>query len=376
MQRPTRLSFLISALLAATLTADVALRRTPIEQIAFRAWEAAQYGATSLGAFRPDFHYANPRVYGDLANLGNFSEYREYRAETFTTDKFGFRNLPSTAPVRLALLGDSFSAGAALSDDETLSAQFTGETGARVYNAAGAVTWPALAQVMTAHRMRGGVVLLQVSEGGLRDQLDLSPSEARGITLLRENLSPARFEEIRRSGAAALSWVVYSPLKILLTRTFHSLQNDRWLPRRIEPVELSDGHRMLFFVDNATQALRVDPSAIRYFVEAQNLVRQSGNELLVVMAPTKYRVYRPLMKRGGPIVSAYRDLVPALEKAGVRCIDLTPILTRQAEELSARGQYNFRDDDTHWNPTGVRCAARAIAEIWEKLPVRSDRARE
>ena len=70
MQTPTRLSFLITALLAATLVADLAVRRMPIERIAFRAWEAAQYGATSLGAFRPNFHYANPRVYGDLANLG------------------------------------------------------------------------------------------------------------------------------------------------------------------------------------------------------------------------------------------------------------------------------------------------------------------
>src|SRR5882672_2295016 len=103
MQTPTRLSFLISALLAATLTADLALRRTPIEHISFRAWEAALYGATSLGVFRPNFHYTNPRVYGDLANLGNLPEYREYRAETFTTDEFGFRNLPATAPVRLAL---------------------------------------------------------------------------------------------------------------------------------------------------------------------------------------------------------------------------------------------------------------------------------
>jgi hypothetical protein len=370
MRTPTRLSFLISALLAASLIADVALRCVPIERIAFRAWETAQYGPTALGAFRPNFHYENPRSYGDLANLGNLPEYREYRAETFTTDEFGFRNLPSSAPVRLALLGDSFSAGAALSDDQTLSAQFTEDTGARVYNAAGSVTWPTLAKVLAAQRMRGGTVLLQISEGGLQDELDLSTSEARGVTMLRENLSPARFEEVRRSFLAAASWTVYSPLKIVLTRAFHSLQNDRWLPRQVEPIELTNGHRMLFFADNATQALPVDPSVIRYFLQVQDLVRQTGNELLVVMAPTKYRVYRPLMKRGGPIVSAYRDLAPALEKAGIPCIDLTPVLTRQAAELFPRGQYNFRDDDTHWNPVGVRRAAQAIAEVWKNLPAR------
>jgi hypothetical protein len=370
MRKPTRLSFLISALLAATLIADVALRSVPIERIAFRAWEAAQYCPTALGAFRPNFHYENPRSYGDLANLGNLPQYREYRAETFTTDEFGFRNVPSTAPVRMALLGDSFSAGAALSDDQTLGAQITDETGARVYNAAGGVTWPALAQVIAAHHMRAGVILLQVSEGGLIDELDLSPSEARGVTLLRENLSAAQFEEVRRSFLAAASWTVYSPLKILLTRAFHSLQNDRWLPRQVEPIELNNGHRMLFFADNAAQPLAVDPSVIRYFLQVQNLVRQTGNELVVVMAPTKYRVYRPLMKRGGPIVSAFRDLAPALEKAGIPCIDLTPVLTRQAAELFARGQYNFRDDDTHWNPVGVHCAAQAIAEVLKNLPSR------
>lgn len=370
MQTPTRLSFLITALLTATLIADLVVRRIPIERIAFRAWEAAQYGATSLGAFRPNFHYENPRVYGDLANLGNLPEYREYRAETFTTDEFGFRNLPSTAPVRLALVGDSFSAGAALSDHETLSARFAEETGARVYNAAGGVTWPALAEMIAVHHMKGGAVLLQVSEGGLGAKLDLSPSEARGVTILRENLTPSKFEEVRRFGAAAVNWVQYSPLQILLTRAFRSLQNDRFLTRDVEAVELSNGHRMLFFVDNAAQALAIGPIEVEYFRRAQELTRQTGNELLVVMAPTKYRVYRPLMKRGGPIVSAYRDLVPALEKAGIPSIDLTPVLTRQATELFERGEYNFRDDDTHWNPTGVRYAAHAIAEIWKNLPSR------
>jgi hypothetical protein len=32
--------------------------------------------------------------------------------------------------------------------------------------------------------------------------------------------------------------------------------------------------------------------------------------------------------------------------------------------------YSFRDDDTHWNPVGVRRAVQAIAEVWKNLSSR------
>ena len=47
-----------------------------------------------------------------------------------------------------------------------------------------------------------------------------------------------------------------------------------------------------------------------------------------------------------------------------------PALLEKGWSFFARGECNFRDDDSHWNPTGVRCAAHAIAEVWKNLPAR------
>jgi hypothetical protein len=32
--------------------------------------------------------------------------------------------------------------------------------------------------------------------------------------------------------------------------------------------------------------------------------------------------------------------------------------------------YNFRDDDIHWRPVGVRRAAQAIGKVWKNFPSR------
>ena len=61
------------------------------------------------------------------------------------------------------------------------------------------------------------------------------------------------------------------------------------------------------------------------------------------------------------VESGYIQLASSLRQSGIECLDLTPILSGQAAALLASGQYNFHDDDTHWNASGAALAAHAIA---------------
>lgn len=368
MRIPPRLSVLLAGLLALTLVFDLWMRRVPISRVAFRAWEAAEYSPTSLGPFRPNFHYFNPRVFGDLANLGDLPEYRVYRSETFTTDAFGFRNFsPGTRPADVVMAGDSFTGGAALSDNETVSVRLAHETDLRVYNAGSNIPWPVLQQVLSLQKLQGGTVVLEISETKITTNLELDPTVPLPARFLQWICPPELYRGITSLYTEIDSWLGYSPLRIQLTRAFLYLEKTGWLPvpesRQVAPVELANGHRMLFFAAHEQSVIPASQSDIDYFAHLRDRIRRTGNRLLVVMVPSKYRVYEPLMRGGRPIESAYIQLASSLRENGIACLDLTPILSAQAAALLATGRYNFHDDDTHWNADGAALAARAIAAV-------------
>src|SRR5262249_14207235 len=116
-------------LIAAVANFGLSFRR--LDWLAFRTWEAAISidCPPGIGSFDPGRVYRKDRAYGDLANIGNMPDWRQYRREEFTMDRLGFRN-PSLAhgarPVGF-VLGDSFTAGAGISDEDTLPQQLSGD---------------------------------------------------------------------------------------------------------------------------------------------------------------------------------------------------------------------------------------------------------
>jgi hypothetical protein len=362
---------MMSALIALAFGTDVCLRRLPIRTVAFRQWEVAEFAPTALGPWVPGLRYRNPKSYGDLSNFANLPQYRVSRTDVFTSDADGFRNTPgATGQVRIVVAGDSFMAGGSLSDSETLSAQLSALTGVAAYNAAPKVTWQVLDQVLARHQVRNGLVVLGISEGRITSNLFLDSSETWIDSAMRR-VAPSFQKELRTTEIRTTAWLEYSPLRVFLSRAFRSIENDKYLPNPgaalVGPMELTNGHRMLFYTNAPKSVFFANESDAGYFVRVRERVRQTGNELLVVMIPGRYRVYRPLMKSGGLLDSAYARLIPALDRAGVPAIDLTPLMSTQAAELLPQGKYNFQDDDTHWNRLGVHCAAEAIAARWKQM---------
>ena len=73
-----------------------------------------------LGRWDTHVNYRG-QAYGDLAAMKGEKEWREIREVVFQTDHLGFRNGKVHEPIDLIVLGDSFTAGIATSQDKIFS---------------------------------------------------------------------------------------------------------------------------------------------------------------------------------------------------------------------------------------------------------------
>lgn len=361
------LRILAPTVIAMTCLTDVSLRfaLTP-ERIAFRAWEAAAVNSTAAGPFTPNVTYLNVRSYGDLSNLGNLPSLRAYRREYFTTDAQGFRNTPA-APnrsVKFVVVGDSFTVGAGLSDADTLSGQLAAMSQSGALNLGNYRNWPDIEKLIRARHVDRGVVVWQVSE---RSEPLEGGEMPFGMRILK-SLLPNGVYSALRTGAR---YSMYSPLKIVLSRMFRKVQNDEWLPNvaagSVIRKRLPNGQEMIFLHSEVNNFGRNRGASPEFFVQLQTAVRATNNELLVVMVPDKYNVYYPLLP-GSSSPPAEESttlgmLARNLRANGVLAVDFTPVFRQAAAEALRNNQYIYWTDDTHWNPAGVRIAAREILKV-------------
>lgn len=306
--------------------------------------------------------------------MGNLPSLRHYRPELFTTDEWGFRYTPgqNEMPVSILFIGDSFTAGSALSDSETLSSQVSSIGQIGTYNGGnvyGAGSWPQIESLIKRLNLKNGTVVYQHSERyevpapvTLIPNVKMKPIDR---ILPRDSMAYHRLRSAKRIIAG---YIDYSPLKIFLTRLFLSIQDDVWLPnlsaRNILIEELIDGQPFLFMKSEELDFDRVRDVNAGFFSELDTLVRSTGNELLVILVPNKYSVYHPLIQGSGNSPQGSQLhlslLSDSLKKADVSVLDLTMALREQAASMLAEGKYNYYADDTHWNALGVGKAAQLI----------------
>lgn len=377
------LRFLVPTVIAVSFLADVGLRFVPPERIAFRAWEAVRLLPTADGPFTPDMVYRNDRAYGDLPNLGNLPSLRVYRPELFTTDVFGFRRTPveQNCPVKMIVVGDSFAAGSGLSDSETLSAQLAEMSRSGVYNSGASRSWREVDKLIKRLHLNGGLVVWQISERGEQAGEGVR-FEVRILRSLLAEDSPLYKKAYRALRVASRYWL-YSPLEIMMTRVFRTVQDDRWLPNvsadKVLRKRLSNGRDMGFLPSEAENFGKVRFENPDSFVQLRASVRATGNEVLVLMVPDKYGAYYPLFV-GSPVPPAEESttlgtLAQRLQVRGVPALDLTRVFRQRATAALRDGRYLYWTDDTHWNPIGVKIAAEEVLKFlrgstngWDRPP--------
>lgn len=367
--RPLELGFLLPALLGCFFCLDVFSRLLPAAWFTFRPQEALGRFPVGDGPYFPGRTLFMPATYGDLANLGNLPAYREYHSQTASSDAFGYRNPPElvrNGNVEVFLLGDSFSLGTSLNDEETISAYLNRVGFTRVYNMAGQDEIRPLPQVLEmARRLRspGGIVIYQHLER------KSTPAAESLLCLPVAHAGPfPRMRRLLRLVARDLRY--YSPVKIICQRLQRALQNDRIFPNpyreHVVVRRLRNGRPMLFPAAdvNGDAPRSTDTSGLIRFAAA---LRPHGFCLVVLLVPNKYTVYGPLLAQqptAAP-VSHLTDIQESLERAGITVVNPLPALQQAAHEALAHGRLVYWQDDTHWNAEGSRLAARLLAEKLE-----------
>ncbi|MFN0072450.1 MAG: alginate O-acetyltransferase AlgX-related protein [Chloroflexota bacterium] len=364
----------------ATLGTDIVMRFLPLEWFTFRAWEAYKLDRAPSSAFVPNVRYHSSAVYGDLAALGNLPSLREYRPEVFTTDQFGFRNLPrdwAVASPAALLIGSSFSVGPGMTDEQTLGRQLTEIDGRLVYNASGYFDEISVARIRTMARatgMQSGTVILEYVE-----RFDLPPpgrtSGGCGAGYPTA-CTPAHELIARFRGISQIS-----PFQILIERGLKSLQNDVVLPNRysgrVVQSQLTNGATMLFLPEEVTRFERLQRGhqtatnmGGEYLRALADQLADNGFDLIVLLVPNKYTVYRPFISDlqhvandAQPYLLSLEDRLRALN---VRVVNLTRVFQIQAASDLQQSKYIYWRDDTHWNPRGIHLAATELQRAWPR----------
>ena len=309
---------------------------------------------------------------GDLAAVTARPEHREPRTVRFQTDARGFRNAPENVgeTIDILLLGDSFAAGAGVSQDEMFSTLIAQRTGKTVRNLSMSPAGP------------WGEYVYLLSE---IDQLRLSERAIIVWTLYTANDLLDEYGPV----GAAIPWATRSEAADTEVFNFQyrspigaSLR--RWSETRatvrdniIVGNEPHGGKPVLFLKSNRLMTGLSQTMIVRHdnylpfahvIAAMQDLSVSRKLPVLVFMLPAKEEVYG-WMYEGKPPWSepvtrstfsvATEDLCRV---AGLPFYDTLADVTTAARREYESGRLLWWRDDTHLNPTGHAALAEIMVE--------------
>lgn len=355
----------IPAFLAIVFLADIGARFLPVDPLTFRAWEALSRFRPPGAAFEPNRHYVHPRSYGDSAAMGNLPELRQYRHETFTTDARGFRNTTVVAPPAVILAGDSFAVSSGVGDEETLSVALSRRLGCHVYNAGGMDPDPDRLRALAGELgLAHGLVVHAYAEDVAAPTVPPGSKRALNQAIVTATAS------VDRAIGLVRGFVLVSPLRILSERAFKHLANDRVLPNTYAASVISgtlrNGDAMLFIASKVAHVRGERAVSASFWSWLQAELQTAHLDLVVVLIPSKYTVYRALLVDQPATADGEARFLDRLERAlqdaGVAVINLTGPLSAEARRRASRHQYLYWRDDIHWNSEGIQLGATAILD--------------
>ena len=346
-----RSGYLLPRVLLLWALLDVMLRFAPPQWYAFRVDEVAMItGRHDQGPFHPNLTYQNPHAYGDLASFGNCTECRQYRPMNVHIDARGFANPASSGPYNAILVGDSFGLGAEQPFDATLVSQISLRTGLSTYNACSvgrAISREDLMALIDELDMVNGTVFFELMDRSL-GSVSSSP----------EDPELERFDRWSKN-------VEYSPLANVSREIVTRFYDGRLMPNpyalNIARKLLPDGQTVLFLNEDLRDATPNQPAWWAKYLHVLNKgLRQRSFRLIVILVPSKYTVYQPLIKD-----ATRTNKSEALEELQKKLIDVPVVNTTSALQQAAadeveHGHLLYWPDDTHWNADGVRVAAEQL----------------
>ncbi|MBI4598225.1 MAG: hypothetical protein HY737_07500 [Candidatus Omnitrophica bacterium] len=334
----------------------------PLEWYAFRCWEV-MVDQRPAGA-RPGWWYPNQVLqkleHDDLVPRTRYSKPRNV---VWYTDAYGYRNRPrpGNEPIDIVVIGDSEIVGSSMTQDDILSEVLERMTGRPVYAYAPAYFGKFVEDPRFQQRPPK-VVVFSFMERSVAWRLVPLGVPYPGRVRVGGPPNPYRLLPAR----AQIAWDKIRKKPFLVSHLIRRITGRHPLGLSVIKSNQSD---MFFFRDDLAaigyhqQHPEDIDRTVRVIRQYHHAMAMRGVQFLFVGNPSKEIVYWDLVppeyRRGLRPPDFFTQLLPKLEAAGVPTLDLRQVYR---EAGVPQGELVFHLGNTHWNPHGVRLAAKAIAE--------------
>lgn len=298
--------------------------------------------------FAPNVDVLAPMPHGDLYAVAG-ADIAEPRTIVFRTDADGFRNDRGYHGQRLVLVGDSFVAGTANSQEHALVSQLRDGHGvdaySLAYNGGNLADYAAYIRGFRARHGNDFRVLLFLFEGN-----DFEESRGRNPAWLARN-----GKRYYRMFSGLNTYRVTMTLWKRFTRG-RAIAGDA----AGADVAVLAGRPVALYREYVRVTKRPRLDTVEGFEATLASIRPNLERVYFI--PTNYRVYHRHLAPGERLANAQWEYLDGLcRQHALRCTDLTPALTREADARLGGGELLWWRDDTHWNRAGIAVAARVVA---------------
>jgi hypothetical protein len=327
---------------------------------------------------------ATGEAYGDLAAMTGDINLRLPHRITFTTDAAGFRNDGIQPPIEVVVLGDSFGAGAGVTQEKMVSQLLQTQYGWSTYN----LSFPACGPwhqyvnlVIESSRLQFAphavVIWLLYTGNDLDDEYG----------------STWKVEELPWQSKLAAWRVSYktfrgrSPIHQITNNVSWRIKKADDMKRNVIRTFLPDGRPMLFLEGQEAWGRRSRndveqhpnfPKLIRTMEAMKQFTEASGLQLFVAVLPTKGEVYRWLLEGREPLPedshpSGFSQAILGVcQRVGLACADAKPWLVEKTKEGWPTDDLLWWRDDTHLGELGHAALATFLAHNIQNRARRAD----
>lgn len=315
----------------------------PFDFFNYRVWEAVAYKYLDP---EKQFYPKTKIEKIEEGELGYYTPYSIKKKNIWIIDEYGFRNYPSdNQSYDIVIVGDSFTVGSGLSQEETLSYVLSDKTGLKVYQYA----YAGINDFISDERFVNNPPKIVVFEKTEREPIFLT-SIPENITIRKIKIKNPILEKINQK--------LDSLLKLSIVRYSIARLEEKVMPRELI---LNEETNMLFYKDSlenqGTNLFLINSTTYR-LIEYNNYFKEKGIKFIFLPIPSKETIYASDLpekyaqfRNESPFLS---NLIKNLKKADVAVIDTLYNFKKHKNEMI------YVLDDTHWNQKGINLTAELI----------------